>query len=37
MDPKHLFVDERPKGGCVYSGGRPDTVDHLACRVVWNR
>lgn len=33
MDPKHLFVDERLKGSCVYCGGRPDTVDHVPSRV----
>lgn len=32
-DPKHLFVDERLKGSCVYCGGRPDTVDHVPSRV----
>jgi len=33
VDPKHLFVDERLKGSCVYCGGRPDTVDHVPSRV----
>lgn len=33
MDPKHLFVDERLKGSCVYCGGSPETVDHVPSRV----
>ncbi len=33
MDPKHLFVDERLKGSCVYCGGPPETVDHVPPRV----
>lgn len=33
MDPKHLFVDERLKGICVYCGGPPETVDHVPARV----
>lgn len=33
MDPKHLFVDERLKGSCVYCGGPPETVDHVPSRV----
>jgi hypothetical protein len=28
-NPKHLFVDERLKGSCVYCGGPPETVDHV--------
>jgi len=33
MGPKHLFVDERLKGSCVYCGGPPETVDHVPSRV----
>jgi hypothetical protein len=33
MDPRHLFVDERLKGVCVYCGAHPDTVDHVPSRV----
>jgi hypothetical protein len=29
MDPRHLFVDERLTGTCVYCGGQPDTRDHV--------
>lgn len=32
MDSKHLFVDERLKGICVYCGDRPDTRDHVPSR-----
>jgi len=33
MDPRHLFVDERLKGACVYCGAHPDTVDHVPSKV----
>lgn len=34
MPPKHLFVDERLTGMCVYCGGPPETRDHVPCRVL---
>ena len=33
MDPKHLFIDERLKGKCIYCGGPPETVEHVPSRV----
>jgi hypothetical protein len=33
VDPKHLFVDDRLTGRCVYCGGRPDTADHVPSRI----
>lgn len=29
MDPRHLFVDERLTGMCVYCGREPTTSDHV--------
>jgi hypothetical protein len=34
LDPKHIFVDERLKGRCVYCGGAPETADHVPSRVL---
>ena len=34
MDPRHLFVDDRLLGVCVYCGGPPDTRDHIPSRVL---
>ena len=33
MDPRHLSVDSRLTGACVYCGGQPDTRDHVPSRV----
>lgn len=33
MDPRHLFIDERLTGACVYCGGSPDTRDHVPSKV----
>ena len=29
MDPRHVFVDQRLTGMCVYCGGTPNTRDHV--------
>lgn len=34
MDPRHLFVDQRLTGFCVYCGGPPDTRDHVPSKVL---
>ncbi|MCK4374276.1 MAG: hypothetical protein KAX19_03070, partial [Candidatus Brocadiae bacterium] len=34
MDPRHLFMDERVTGMCVYCGGQPDTRDHVPPKVL---
>lgn len=34
MDPRHLFFDERLKGGCVFCGADPDTRDHVPSKVL---
>lgn len=34
MNPKHLFVDERLTGMCVYCGGPAETRDHVPSRVL---
>ena len=34
MDPRHLFVDERHGGRCVYCGAQPDTRDHVPSKVL---
>lgn len=34
MDPKHLFLDSRFTGTCVYCGGNPDTRDHVPSKVL---
>jgi len=34
MDPRHLFIDERLTGRCVYCGGQPDTRDHCPSKVL---
>lgn len=36
MDPRHLFVDQRLTGTCVYCGGTPNTRDHVPSRVFLN-
>jgi hypothetical protein len=33
MDPRHLFVDQRLIGSCVYCGAKPNTRDHVPSRV----
>lgn len=33
MDPRHLFVDKRLTGICVYCGGEPSTRDHVPSKV----
>ncbi|HUT36782.1 MAG TPA: hypothetical protein VNE39_25095 [Planctomycetota bacterium] len=33
MDPRHLCVDERLLGTCVYCGREPDTRDHVPSKV----
>ena len=33
MDPRHLFIDERHTGFCVYCGAQPDTRDHVPSKV----
>ena len=34
MDPRHLSVDERLMGACVYCGGPAETHDHVPSRVL---
>lgn len=34
MDPRHLFIDERLTGMCVYCGTHPDTRDHVPSKVL---
>lgn len=34
MDPRHLFVDERLSGACVYCGDEPETRDHVPSKVL---
>lgn len=34
MDPRHLFIDERLTGTCVYCGSHPDTRDHVPSKVL---
>jgi hypothetical protein len=34
MDPRHLFMDQRLTGFCVYCGGSPDTHDHVPSKVL---
>lgn len=34
MDPRHLFIDERHTGMCVYCGTYPDTRDHVPSKVL---
>jgi hypothetical protein len=34
MDPRHLYVDKRLVGVCVYCGGTPDSSDHVPSRVL---
>jgi len=34
MDPRHLFIDERLTGICVYCGSQPDTRDHVPSKVL---
>lgn len=34
MDPRHLFLDERLTGLCVYCGAPPDTRDHVPSKVL---
>lgn len=34
MDPRHLFIDDRLVGGCVYCGLPPDTREHVPSRVL---
>ena len=34
MDPRHLFMDERLTGMCVYCGAQPETRDHVPSKVL---
>jgi hypothetical protein len=34
MDPRHLPVDRRLVGGCVFCGGEPGTSDHVPSKVL---
>jgi len=34
MDPRHLFMDERLTGMCVYCGAQPETRDHVPLKVL---
>lgn len=34
MDPRHLFMDERLTGMCVYCGARPETRAHVPSKVL---
>ena len=34
MDPRHLFIDQRLTGLCVYCGGPPETKDHVPPKVL---
>lgn len=34
MDPRHLPVDSRLVGGCVFCGGEPGTRDHVPSKVL---
>jgi len=34
VDPRHLFMDERLTGICVYCGAQPDTRDHVPSKVL---
>lgn len=34
MDPRHLFIDERLTGMCVYCGTHPNTRDHVPSKVL---
>ena len=34
MDPRHLFMDERLTGKCVYCGAQPETRDHVPSKVL---
>lgn len=36
MDPRHLFIDRRLTGMCVYCGDQPDTRDHVPSKVFLN-
>ena len=37
MDPRHLFVDQRLAGMCVYCGAQPDTRDHVSSKVLLDK
>jgi len=37
MDPRHLFIDERLTGICVYCGGQSDTKDHVPSKVLLDK
>jgi hypothetical protein len=34
MDPRHLFVDQRETGMCVYCGKLPDSREHIPSKVL---
>ncbi len=34
VSPRHLFVDERLTGMCVYCGGPPETQDHVPSKIL---
>jgi len=37
MDPRHLFIDERLTGMCVYCGAQPQTSDHVPSKVLLDK
>lgn len=37
MDPRHLFMDERLTGMCVYCGAKPETRDHVPSKVLLDK
>jgi len=34
VDPRHLFIDERLTGHCIYCGAEPDTREHIPSKVL---
>lgn len=37
MDPRHLYIDKRHTGMCVYCGAEPDTRDHVPSKVLLDK
>ena len=37
MDPRHLFMDKRLIGMCVYCGAQPETRDHVPSKVLLDK
>ena len=37
MDPRHLFIDERLTGMCIYCSAQPDTRDHVPSKVLLDK